>query len=66
MPDPLKLEVGVSLPGEQLLIKALDVYEKRMANMDEETRKGWDRLLLAMSSGWHNWWISIGWPGEKV
>lgn len=68
MADPigLKLDIGGTLPGEALLIKILDVYEKRMANMDEETRKGLDRLYLAMLKGWHNQWIAWGWPGEKV
>ena len=65
MPE-LKLDIGGSLPGEALLIKMMDVYEKSRANMTDPTRDGWDRLILAMARGWHNQWIAWGWPGEKV
>ena len=66
MPDPVKFELGMTLPGEALLIKMFDSYDKARGNMKEDTRDGWDRLLLAQARGWHNGWVSIGWPGERV
>ena len=66
MPDQFKFELGMKLPGEELLIKMLDTYDKTRASMTEDTRDGWDRLLLAQARGWHNGWVSLGWPGEKV
>ena len=65
MPE-LKLDIGASLPGENLLVKLLDVYEKSREGMSETNRNGWDALILAQARGWHNWWIGMGWPGEKV
>lgn len=66
MPDQFKFELGMKLPGEELFIKLLDSYDKARADMKEETRDGWDRLWLAQARGWHNGWVSLGWPGEKV
>jgi len=62
----LKLDIGGTLPGEQLLVKLLEAYESSRANMSQENRDGWDKLILAQAKGWHNWWIGMGWPGEKV
>lgn len=66
MAEPTELKIGMTLPGEALLMKMLDVYEKSRANMSEQNRNDWDRLIYVAAKGWHNWWISIGWPGEKV
>ncbi len=66
MPDPVKVDLAVAFPGETVLVKLLDVWEKSRANMAADTRDGWDKLALAMGRGWHNWCIDHGWPGERV
>lgn len=66
MPDPVKVEIGATFPGEAVLVKLLDTYDKSRENMKEDTRDGWDKFVLALGKGWHNWWIEHGWPGEKV
>lgn len=62
----IKVDFSATVPGEALVIKLLDTYDKARANMKEETRDGWDKLVLSQARGWHNHWVSLGWPGEKV
>ena len=61
-----KLDIGGSLPGEKLVTALLEWDTKRREKMTPENSDLADRLLLAMVRGWHNWWISAGWLGEKV
>jgi hypothetical protein len=61
-----KLDIGGSLPGEKLVTALLEWDTARRAGMTEENRALADKISLAMLRGWHNFWVSIGWPGEKV
>jgi hypothetical protein len=61
-----KLDIGGTLPGEKLVTALLEWDTARRANMSEENRALSDRILLTMIKGWHNFWVSIGWPGEKI
>jgi hypothetical protein len=66
MLDPVKVEINAAFPGETVLIKLLDTYDKSRESMEKGTRDGWDKFALVLAKGWHNWWIDHGWPGEKV
>lgn len=65
MPE-FKLEVGAAMPGEALLTKLFDVNSKYRETMSQENRDKFDAVLIAMLRGWHNFWVGLGWPGEKV
>lgn len=65
MPE-LKLEVGGKLPGEDLMKTIFEWDMKYRDTMSQENRNEQDRIKLAMLRGWHNAWVAMGWPGEKV
>ena len=65
MPD-FKLEVGAKLPGQEVLNGLLDVVKTYRETMSDVNRNELDRIFIAQLRGWHNFWVSIGWPGEKV
>ena len=54
------------LPGEALLVSILDYAAKCRETMSQENRDAYDRINIAMLKGWHNFWVSTGWPGEKI
>ena len=66
MADPIKLEIAGKLPGEEIVVEIIRFMATERATMSQENRDKWDALNYAMLKGWHNWWISMGWPGEKV
>jgi len=61
-----KLDIGGSLPGEKLVASLLEWDTARRGKMSDANRDLADKIVLSMIRGWHNWWVSIGWPGEKV
>lgn len=62
----LKLDIGGSLPGEKLVTALLEWDTARRGKMSDENRDLSDKIMLSMIRGWHNWWVGMGWPGEKV
>lgn len=64
--DFTKIEIGAKLPGEDLAIEIIRTWRDTRTGMDAETRAAWDRIAVAQIKGWHNFWIGMGWPGEKV
>jgi hypothetical protein len=64
MPD---LNINATpLPGEAVIAALLNFATAHRATMSQENRDAFDKLHIAMLRGWHNFWVSIGWPGEKV
>lgn len=61
-----KLDIGGTLPGEKLVTALLEWDTARRGKMSDENRDLADKIMLSMVKGWHNWWVSIGWPGEKI
>ena len=61
-----RLDIGGTLPGEKLMTALLQWDTERRKNMTAANLELSDKLMLSMIRGWHNWWVSIGWPGEKV
>lgn len=66
MPDPIKLEFSGQFPGEGIVEELIKFLNSGRANMSQQNRDDWDHLGYVMAKGWHNWWISKGWPGENV
>ena len=68
MPEsPLfQLNASGQAPGEGLIIAILNYAQAHRETMSQENRDKYDKITNAMLKGWHNWWVSIGWPGEKV
>jgi len=63
MPDlPIKGE----LPGEGLVKSVLDFVSCTRESMSEENRNKWDAAGYKLFKAWHNWWVTQGWPGEKL
>lgn len=65
MPD-FKLEIGAELPAQGLVEKLTELIIKDRETMSQANRDEFDRIRIAMLKGWHNWWVMMGWPGEKV
>jgi len=61
-----KLDIGGSLPGEKLVTALLEWDTERRAGMTPENRELSDRIMLTMLRNWHNFWVGLGWPGERV
>ncbi len=61
-----KLTASGQAPGESIVTAALEYARAFRETMSQENRDAYDKILIAMLRGWHNFWISIGWPGEKV
>jgi hypothetical protein len=68
MPDiePRTLDFKMGLPGEGAFVALMTYLTKRRETMSQSNRDEADRIETAMLRGWHNWWVSLGWPGEKV
>jgi hypothetical protein len=66
MPDPIKLEIGGTLPGESIVSGLIQLQNTTRATMSQKNRDDWDHLSYVMIKGWHNWWVANGWPGEKI
>lgn len=66
--DPVNINftAGGKLPGEDLLVSILTFVTKNRETMSQENRDKYDAIQVAMLKGWHNWWVTNGWPGEKV
>jgi len=65
MPE-IKLTASGQLPGEALIVALLNHAATTRQTMSQENRDRWDHLQYVMLKGWHNFWISLGWPGEKI
>lgn len=65
--DLTKLEVGMSLPGEQLVCKVLDMAVRMRESMDPEVRKKWDDAAYAAYRDWNHFAVDVlKWPGTKL
>ncbi len=62
----IKFDINAPLPGQGIAEKLIKAGIKDRETMSQPNRDEFDRVRLAMLRGWHNFWISIGWPGEKV
>lgn len=71
MPDTqpsavIDLTVSGKLPGEEAFASLMYYLAKRRETMSQANRDEADRIENAMLRGWHNWWVGLGWPGEKL
>ena len=66
MPEEFKFTAGAQLPGEALVVAILTFMSKHRETMSQENRDVWDKVQISQLRGWTNYWISLGWPGEKV
>lgn len=62
----LTINASGQAPGEALIVAILRYAETHRATMSQENRDAYDKLTIAMMTGWHNWWVSQGWPGIKI
>lgn len=61
-----EIKIGVTFPGEAIVINVLELIAKYRDTMSQENRDNWDKLGFAIVKAWHNQAVALGWPGEKI
>ena len=60
------IDFAVAFPGETAYAATANlmtaIVNKASPAVVDEAAK----VALILFKGWHNWWVSMGWPGEKI